>query len=113
MSTIREKLIVIAALVAFSPSALAFEHSEDALTPLRQDQVTASFQRMLTHTPNPVAPAIPADFERDPLIDALAVPLLRWRAATRMQTALQAGSDASGYQCPDVVATGGPAMLVQ
>lgn len=85
MSTIRKKLIVIAALAAFSPPALAFDRPKEALMSLRQDQVMASFQRMLTHTPNPVAPAMPADFERDPLIDALAVPLLRWYAAARAQ----------------------------
>lgn len=100
MSPIRGRFILIAALVAFSPSALAFERPEDPLMSLRQDQVTASVQRMLTHVPNPVAPAIPADFERDPLIDALTVPLLRWYAAARTQTARQAKSGAPGSQYP-------------
>lgn len=86
--SIREKLMVIVALAAFSPAAVAVERPENALTPLRQDQVTASFQRMLSHAPTPVVPAAPADFERDPLIDALALPLLRWYAETRTQDAL-------------------------
>jgi hypothetical protein len=110
MSTIGKKFIVIAALAAFSPSALAFDRPEDALMSLRQDQVTASFQRMLAHTPNPAAPATPADSGRDPLIDALALPLLRWSQASRARTAPQADPDASGSQRPDVAAAG-PAAL--
>ena len=106
MSTIREKLIVIATLTAFSPPALAFDRPEEAVMSLRQDQVTASFQRMLTHTPNPVAPAMPADFGRDPLIDALVLPLLRWSHASRAPAAPQTGSDASGSRRPDVAAAG-------
>jgi hypothetical protein len=110
MSTIGKKFIVLTALAAFGPSALAFDRPEDALTPLRQDQVTASFQRMLAHTPNPAAPAAPADSGRDPLIEALALPVLRWSQASRAQTAPQAAPDASGSQRPDVAAAG-PASL--
>ncbi len=112
MSAIRDTFMVIAGLAALSTSALAFDGPEEALMSLRQDQVTASFQRMLTHVPNPVAPAMPADFERDPLIDALAVPLLRWYAATRTQTPPQAKSDTPGSDCFAATATA-PAALIR
>lgn len=54
---------------------------------LSGDPVTASFLRMLTHEPNPVAPPAPAGVEKDPLIEALALPLLRWSAGIKKQTA--------------------------
>jgi hypothetical protein len=112
MSAIREQIVIIVALAALSPSALAFERPEETLMSLRQDQVTASFQRMLAHAPNPVAPATPADFERDPLIDVLAVPLLRWYAADRTRTTPQASSDVPGSKCPAVAVTS-PAALIR
>lgn len=111
MSALRKIFMALVAL-PFGASALAFERPEDVLMSLHQDQVTASFQRMLTHEPNSVAPAIPADFERDPLIDALAAPLLRWYAAVRKQTVAEASSDAPRSECPAVAATG-PAALAQ
>lgn len=51
------------------------------------DPVTASFQRMLTHEPNSVAPPPPKNFERDPLIETVALPLLRWSAANGQRQA--------------------------
>lgn len=88
MSAIRKKLTVIVALAAVSSSAFAFERTREALTPLHQDPVSASFQRMLTHEPNNIAPASPANFEHDPLIEAFALPALRRHVANRTQDRL-------------------------
>ena len=88
-------MLVVAALAVSGPPAVAdgetgsvqlarmLDQPPGARMVLSKDPVTASFQRMLNHEPNRVAPPIPASFERDPLIEALVLPLLRWSASTR------------------------------
>lgn len=96
--SVRRTLIIVAALAVSSASAFADndptrgrpEHmleSVPAATTRSDDPVLASFRRMLTHEPNRVAPPVLANFESDPLIAALALPVLRWLAETRRQTA--------------------------
>jgi hypothetical protein len=45
--------------------------------PPATDPVVLSFERMLNHEPNTLAPPIPAGFEADPLIVAMVDPLRR------------------------------------
>jgi hypothetical protein len=96
--SIRMKFIVVTAFsflgtAAFADNAAAADRP-DRLPPSRQgtqtalsdDPVLSSFQRMLSHEPNRIAPPVPAHFEADPLIEALALPVLRWLARAREQT---------------------------
>lgn len=98
MSSLPTKLLLAATLAAASPSAFADDVSATAKVgrmlesslpggaiELSDDPVLASFQRMLAHEPNRAAPQVPANFERDPLIEALVLPLLRWSATHRRQ----------------------------
>jgi hypothetical protein len=93
--SIRKSLLAIAALAFVSPAAFASNDSRPAepdrvtdsessfTMKLADDAVTTSFLRLLNHEPNTVAPPVPANFERDPLIDALILPLLRSKAESR------------------------------
>lgn len=88
---IRSTLFAFATLILFgSASAFADDHKDDgafadiasgAPIALSDDPVAAGFQRMLTHEPNWTPPPVPQDFAKDPLLDELALPMLRWSTA--------------------------------